>query len=245
MCLAFYEVAQGGPRGGDTHPPPCKRDNSEKTTDCVSCSDCHMECRSLDCFDHHKKPFYYTEGQIVGQSPAPCESFWRCTLCKRTLKVPERKPSLHRCTEYHCSMCKEFVMPGHRCFMRAVDASDKSLKYIHFDFECTQEDIISCKEGYSPSVCIKCNRDVSGTISPDEQSNDCDFGYSPKCIHCNTDYCGRQGHVPTLVIAHSTCKYCLGDDVYTVDRGVLCVKNMTHHVKHVDLGRLFLVARRL
>ena len=21
-CLAFYEVAQGGPRGGDTHPPP-------------------------------------------------------------------------------------------------------------------------------------------------------------------------------------------------------------------------------
>ena len=22
MCLAFYEVAQGGPRGGDTHPPP-------------------------------------------------------------------------------------------------------------------------------------------------------------------------------------------------------------------------------
>ena len=25
MCLAFYEVAQGGPRGGDTHPPPPSR----------------------------------------------------------------------------------------------------------------------------------------------------------------------------------------------------------------------------
>ena len=25
MCLAFYEVAQGGPRGGDTHPPPAFR----------------------------------------------------------------------------------------------------------------------------------------------------------------------------------------------------------------------------
>ena len=236
----------------DTFCIVCKRDNCEKKPECLGCNDCHMKCRSFDYFDHHKKSFKYTEGLIEKQSPAPCESFWQCTLCKRTLKVSERKPSEHRCTEYQCSMCKEFVMPGHRCFMRAIDACEKTFKYIHFDFECTQEDIISYKEGYSPSACIECNRDVCGSVSLNGQSNDCDFGYSPKCIHCNTDYCGKQGHVSTLVIAHSTSTYCMRDEEVTpespcIRSGSRCAacKNMIHHVKHVDLGKLFLVARTL
>ena len=31
VCLAFYEVAQGGPRGGDTHPPEPKVGQSSYT----------------------------------------------------------------------------------------------------------------------------------------------------------------------------------------------------------------------
>ena len=130
--------------------------------------------------------------------------------------------------------------------MRALDACDKPFKYIHFDFECMQNDFISCSEGYTPSACIKCQRTECGTKSPEGQSNDCDFGYSPKCFRCNTDYCGRKGHVPNFVCSRSTCTHCMGDDAVTPEsqcthcssRCTVCIKK-THHLKHVDCGKLF------
>ena len=96
----------------DTHCIVCKRDNCVITSDCVSC----RYCQSIECFEHHKKPFKYKEGKIDKQSPASCDSYWKCTRCMHTLNVSDREPLRHRCTEYKCQMCDRFVMPGHRCY---------------------------------------------------------------------------------------------------------------------------------
>ena len=188
-CLKPYQ-RRGTHRCG-THCNVCKRPNCEIMVDTMSCRDCHMECRSLECFNHHKKTHTYKKSKFDAQTSIPWESFWKCTICKHTLTVSKRKPTEHRCTEYQCQMCEEFVMLNHKCYMRSIEVKNKTFKYIHFDF--TQYDIISCKDGYMPSTCIECNRAECGQLSAEGQSQDCDFGFTPRCLRCNTTYCGRQG----------------------------------------------------
>ena len=77
--------------------------------------------------------------------------------------------------------------------MRSIEVKKKTFKYINFDFESKQDDIISCKDGYMASTCIKCNRAECGQLSAEGQSQNCDFGFTPRCLRCNTPYCGRQG----------------------------------------------------
>ena len=119
-------------------------------------------------------------------------------------------------------MCSEYVLGQHRCYIRAQSVSDKPFKNIHFDFECMQDKIISCKEGYTPSVCQNCKRDVCGTISQDGQTMNCDKGYNPHCTKCETPYCGNYGHTPNLVISHSTCTECMEVEVTRKNKCIHC-----------------------
>ena len=201
MCFTPYQHRQT--HSCKDHCIVCKKSGCEITDDRITCRDCHMVCRSLKCSLIHKDPYMYKIGKLNGQSPAPCDFFWRCTTCMSVIKVSERKPSEHRCTEYKCKMCSEYVLGQHRCYIRAQSVSNKPFKYIHFDFECMQDEIISCKEGYTPSVCQNWERDVCGTISQDGQTMNCDKGYNTRCTKCNTPYCGNYGHTPNLVISHS------------------------------------------
>ena len=220
MCFTPYNHRQK--HSCKDHCIVCKKSGCEITDDRMTWRDCHMKCCLLDCFDHHKKPFYYTEGKIERQSPTPCDSLWRCTTCMSVIKVSERKPSEHRCTEYKSKMCSEYGLGQHRCYIRAQSVSNKPFKYIHFNFECMQDEIISCKERFTSSVCQNCERDVCGTIWQDGQTMNCDKGYNPRCIKCETMVCGNYGHTPNVVISQSTCTQCMEVEVPRESKCIHC-----------------------
>ncbi|CAC5393602.1 unnamed protein product [Mytilus coruscus] len=77
----------------------------------------------------------------------------------------------HICEEINCKTCKDYYEPGHLCFMMPIQ-DDKKLSsvadddtkfkrnkqdkngnkvYIFFDFECTQDDLVQCEQGYERS----------------------------------------------------------------------------------------------
>jgi hypothetical protein len=45
---------------------------------------------------------------------------------------------------------KKIVGNDHLCYMRARENKDSNSKYIFCDFECTQENVFQCQEGYRP-----------------------------------------------------------------------------------------------
>ena len=117
----------------------------------------------------------------------------------------------------------------------------KSFKYIHFDFECTQDEVISCKHGHSPSVCIRCNRAACGSLSADGQSQDCDFGYSPVCDRCHSTFCGETTRVPNFVVAQSTCLHFMENEIVNRDSecthcGSRCMKCLKHDAPCTQYG---------
>ena len=116
----------------------------------------------------------------------------------------------HVCGEKFCSICKEFVKPSHRCYIKPEDTAEevedelddlgrngkkKKQKYIFFDFECTQDQMMQCEKGFMR----------------DENSG--------KCCHCNESSCGTFKHVPNLCVAHKVCESCM---IYNVTCNSYC-----------------------
>ena len=98
---------------------------SEKRT----CSDCFKTCHSVKCFDHHKK-IRKSKGVDI---PSKCDKSFRCQACLaivETLRCEE-----HKCGESVCHICKEFVMPGHFCYMQRELPKRPNDKLIFYDFE--------------------------------------------------------------------------------------------------------------
>ena len=109
----------------------------------------------------------------------------------------------HTCGEYQCSSCQQYVLRGHRCYMRATPYKPKlNSNFISFDFECSQDEISTYHEGYAPSEkeCKNCQ--------PDKKCTSC-----RKCQNCKTAWCGRTTHRPNYVVAQSVCKYCIDSEV--------------------------------
>lgn len=102
-------------------------------------------------------------------------------VVKQLIKKMHKKE--HQCGEVYCKTCKDFYEVGHLCFMHPVEGhrqlkqkghgnahpeTDKSVDveesdakpqvYIFFDFECTQDDLLECTDGYQPgeSGCKNC-----------------------------------------------------------------------------------------
>ena len=81
-------------------------------------------------------------------------------MLKHINKEMHRKP--HTCGEKYCKIGKDFFDERHQCYIKPVNhhsstrQSDKSesdsrkrkMSFIFFDFECTQEDMVPCEEGY-------------------------------------------------------------------------------------------------
>lgn len=89
---------------------------------------------------------------------------------------------------------------------------DDVKKWIFFDFECTQDEIIQCNEGYQPQqqiACGNCNQS-------DCHTNPCQQGYIPKkmtvCRNCHRPSCGSFRHVPNLCVVHKVCEECIDED---------------------------------
>ncbi|VDI57671.1 Hypothetical predicted protein [Mytilus galloprovincialis] len=77
-----------------------------------------------------------------------------------------------KCGEVYCKTCKDYIEPEHLCFMMPLqddkkispiavddtkwkrntqDADPNPKVYIFFDFECTQDDLVQCEQGYERS----------------------------------------------------------------------------------------------
>ena len=111
-CLRPYQ--NRNTHSCEKHCIVCKKDDCEVTADKMSCHDCHMKFRSIDCFNAPKNPHItYIKRKLDAQTPIPCESFWRCTTCMHVIHLTQRRPSEHICGEYLCKMCSNFVMPDH------------------------------------------------------------------------------------------------------------------------------------
>lgn len=129
-----------------------------------------------------------------------------------------------QCGEVYCKTCKYFYEVGHLCFMhpveghrqlkqkghgnahpeieKSVDVEESDAKpqvYIFFDFECTQDDLLECTDGYQPG----------------------DSG----CKNCGTTNCGVYEHKPNLCVVHKVCLECLDQEVTQHSKCKICGKN--------------------
>ena len=110
---------------------------------------------------------------------------------------------------------------------------------------------------YQPLPCQNCNRFECGTLNGDGQKQDCNFSYRPLCGNCKSSSCGRPGHTPNYVVAHTTCSshymcalhgYCMVTlNVIFVVHSVKYVMKTTgmvlfhNHVSHAVFVKLHLV----
>lgn len=123
---------------------------------------------------------------------------------KKTLDRCKRKPEDHICGEWQCEACKRFVTGPHLCYIRSRECKEKKPRYIFFDFECIQEDLLHCKDGYSMKrndECVQCSN------SPEPCMECC------KCVNCHQSWCGKSQHKPNLVVAQTVCEECFGQEL--------------------------------
>ena len=176
----------------------CKKSNCPITPSPIVCQDCNMTCRGQACFDSHKqkkKPHPKRKTQT-----SECEDWWKCHTCKKVLDRKQRKPEEHTCGEWCCGTCKQYFNEDHHCYQRANAAADNSeFLYIFLDFECQQDRIFECADGFSPNMnqrCGSCRND-------DEQCTNCS-----KCIHCKESICGSLKHQPNFAVIQTVCDEC-------------------------------------
>lgn len=73
-----------------------------------------------------------------------------------------------------------------------------------FDFECTQNDVLCCAEGYAMNKnpeCVQCNNNNDPCL-------ECAL-----CINCQQSWCEKFQHRPNLVVAQKVCEKCI-DQVF-------------------------------
>ena len=72
-------------------------------------------------------------------------------------------------------------------------------KFLYYDFECTQNTVQNCSDGYiatADSDCLRC-KDIDGLCAR------CSV-----CGNCKNSLCGMSRHVPNFVVCHSVCDLC-------------------------------------
>ena len=90
-------------------------------------TDCFKYCRSLKCFNAHKK----TRKSKGIELPSRCETSFKCHECQSV--VERTRQDEHRCDEFKCDICKTFVLPGHLCFMQLEEPKKPNDKYDNID----------------------------------------------------------------------------------------------------------------
>lgn len=103
------------------------------------------------------------------------------------------------CGEYFCRGWDCLILDDLQCYVRSSLLSESHSKFIYFDFECMQDEIIQCKDGHQF----------------DGHSNS-------KCIHYNDSTCGCPQHMPNFVVAHSTCNDRFQQEVNSLSMCITC-----------------------
>lgn len=165
-----------------------------------SCTKCQNQLRSNACFERHLKP----KNSRVIDSESRCKLYWKCTQCKKIVDTRKRNPVDHFCGEWLCKCCKNYVDTDHLCFIRALEQKDPCQKFIFFDFECTQDGLMQCSEGYNPKVKTGCGACDESPIP----CKDCST-----CRNCENNTCGKKLHEPNLVVSQTVCNSCIDEDI--------------------------------
>ena len=139
-----------------------------------------------------------------------CETYYKCKNCDQTVNKKLHK-KVHVCHEVYCKTCKDFFTEDHQCYMQPVETDTTSNKktakkrghfqYIFFDFECTQDDVLQCEQGY-----------IAGQDSI-------------KCKNCGRSWCGTYKHRPNLCAVHKVCEMCIDKPVTSESCCEACGKN--------------------
>ncbi|XP_052085242.1 uncharacterized protein LOC127722409 [Mytilus californianus] len=114
----------------------------------VICSQCNQTCRSQDCYDRHNTK---TSRRDNENSKTMCERFYQCKNCRKIRCRQKRSPEQHTCGEWRCKNCFEYHIGTHWCYQRKTlkDTTKKEpRKYFFYDFETTQNEKMSCEEGW-------------------------------------------------------------------------------------------------
>ena len=103
------------------------------------CSDCNMICRTSECYRLHSIiPSNNRNGKYVSKSQ--CRTFVKCMKCTSILERSNRNLESHVCGEWLCKYCKcYFHGTDHHCYTRICEPKEKCKKFIHFDYECSQD----------------------------------------------------------------------------------------------------------
>ena len=107
----------------------------------MPCNDCGRMFKSQQCYDQHKEP--------RGKARSVCQSWIKCTQCKKAVRRCCVAPEKHDCGKKKCGICGKFVkLEGHYCFIqpetkkrkrkRSVEEGEESGGF--FDTECRKED---------------------------------------------------------------------------------------------------------
>jgi len=118
--------------------------------------------------------------------------------------VEDRTPEDHLCGEYKCQSCGRYVLNDHQCYVRATPTEEEHIpKFIFFDLECTQDDVLQCEEGYLTHKIPSCQQCKEG--SP---CKSCTL-----CQNCTNSWCGKMEHRPNLLVAHTVCPKCIAKEL--------------------------------
>ena len=128
----------------------------------IKCESCNKKCRSLKCYEEHKKIKKITRGSKKGEyNVSLCDQFWECPLCGITIQKCYRSPTQHECGEMKCPSCNEYFLDeNHLCYMRAGYNEKDVCKFIFYDFECyVKDDIHIPNYVVAITVCDFCEAD--------------------------------------------------------------------------------------
>ncbi|KAJ8321125.1 hypothetical protein KUTeg_001320 [Tegillarca granosa] len=159
---------------------------------------CHITCRSEECFEKH----LVKRKRKNKDDASKCDLYWRCLECWKVLKTEERTRQEHRCEEWLCKCCKQYVDPDHLCYVRALEEKKSNSKFIFFDIETTQNEIVACKDGY-----ISLRKDHC-QCSPLNPCKSCSL-----CTNCGDTLCGKHQHKANLIIAQKVCPSCIDKEL--------------------------------
>lgn len=224
-----------------TYPPkqhnahPC---NSKKCIACgrltcemdaiVFCPDCNMTCRSMECYNVHKR-MKDDRNRKKKSSLSVCERTKKCLVCMKLVDTRKLAFDDHVCGTYQCGYCDEWVDTSHLCFLRRKAMRKTSGTFLFFDFETMQDSIFQCDEGYS-------SKDVSGEGCGQkiEGGGRCSAGNRCQkcklCLNCKKTNCGRIVHQPNFVVAETCCDLCK-DDVLTPESSCSNCGDLCHNCR--------------
>ncbi|XP_052815380.1 uncharacterized protein LOC128242318 [Mya arenaria] len=177
----------------------CRNLHTNKEEDWKHCKTCNCKFINEDCFDLHLKK--------SEKGKSTCEMYHRCNNCDQLINRSKHKRD-HMCGETYCKTCKDYVMEDHKCYMQPANEDDnsdnkkkpKETQYIFFDFECTQDTIVQCNDGYLPG--------------------------EDRCINCAKSWCGSMEHTPNLCVAHKVCSLCISKEIQPDSECLKCGPNI-------------------